>query len=137
MARGWSFVGGLMIVTTITYLNLTTISVIAKDIQSSLIKEREKLDKARASSTATKSSRQRSGQVKPARLQDVIRWPTTKRIADRIKKMWNRDIEKSVRRIQKTDWEKVGSAVQGHMKRARERMVTSFERMGEGSKKST
>jgi hypothetical protein len=125
-----------MIVTTITYLNMTTISVIAKDIQSSLVKERKKLDDARTSAAATTQASPSTEGSRP-RVKDMISWPTTTRVADRIKKMWNEDIEKSVRRLQETDWEKVGGAVQDHMKRARQRMVTSFERMGEDSKKST
>ena len=139
MARGWSFVGGLMIVTTITYLNMTTITVIAKDIQTSLIRERKKLDDARnnsiqssSSTTATTSTPQQ-----PPKLGDIIKWSTTTRVADRIKKMWNEDIERSVRRMQNTDWERMGRAVEGHMKRARERIATSFERMGEDSKKNS
>lgn len=120
-----------MIVTTITYLNMTTITVVAKDIQTSLQRERKKLDEARTTTTSTpESSRQ-------PRVGDMIKWSATTKVADRIKKMWNEDIEKSVRRLQNTDWEKVGKAVEGHMKRARERMATSFDRMGEDSKKST
>jgi len=110
---------------------MTTITVIAKDIQTSLLKERKKLEEARTS-TQTPTSESRT-----PRMAEVLSWPTTTRVADRIKRIWNEDIEKSVRRLQKTDWEKVGSAVQSHMKRARERMATSLERMGEDSKKST
>lgn len=128
MTRGWSFVGGLMVVTTITYLNLTTITVIAKDIQSALIRERKKLDDA---AKKTQSSPQ------SPRMVDMVKWPTPTRVADRVKKMWNQDIEKSVRRMQTTDWERMGRAVEAHMKRAKERMAVSFERMGEDSKKKS
>jgi hypothetical protein len=124
MARGWSFVGGLMVVTTITYLNLTTITVIAKDIQSALIRERKKLDDA-------------AKKPQSPRMADIVKWPTPTRVADRVKKMWNEDIEKSVRRMQTTDWERMGRAVEAHMKRAKERMAVSFERMGEDSKKKS
>jgi hypothetical protein len=139
MARGWSFVGGLMIVTTITYLNMTTITIIAKDIQTSLIRERKKLDDARNNSAQSSSSATTatSSTQDPPKLGDIITWPTTTRVADRMKKIWNEDIERSVRRMQNTDWERMGRAVEGHMKRARERMATSFERMGEDSKKNS
>jgi Altered inheritance of mitochondria 5 len=141
MGRVWSFVGGLMFVTTITYLNMTTITIIAKDIQTSLIRERKKLDDARNNSTQSTSSTATTTTTasaqQPPKLGDIIKWPTTTRVADRMKKIWNEDIERSVRRMQNTDWERMGRAVEGHMKRARERMASSFERMGEDSKKNS
>ena len=132
MARGWPFVGGLLIVTTVTYLNMNTITAIAKDIQSSLIKERKKLEEARAgASPSPESSDTDKGR-------DHIRFRTT-RVSERIKKMWNQDIERSVRRLQNTDWERMVKSVEARVKRARERMLTSFERMGgdESKKNST
>jgi len=135
MGRGWSFVGGLMIVTTITYLNMSTITIIAKDIQTSLIRERKKLDDARNASQSTSSTTSASAQ--PPKLGDMVKWPTTTRVADRIKKMWNEDIERSVRRLQNTDWDRMGRTVEGHIKRARERISNSFERLGEDSKKNS
>src|SRR5947207_2103612 len=140
MARGWSFVGGLMIVTTITYINMNTITIIAKDIQTTLIRERKKLDDARnnsSSSSTTATTTTASPQQLPPKLGDIIKWPTTTRVSDRMKKMWNEDIERSVRRMQNTDWERMGRAVEAHMKRARERMATSFKRMGGDSKKNS
>jgi hypothetical protein len=134
MARGWSFVGGLMIVTTITYLNMTTITAIAKDIQASLVRERKKLDDARNAQAQASGTTDSSQQ--PAKVGD-IKWATTTRVAERIKKMWNEDIERSVRRMQNTDWERMGRSLESHLKRARERMATSLERMGEDSKKKS
>ena len=127
MARGWSFVGGLMIVTTITYLNINTIQVVAQDIQNSVIRERKKLEDARNQSPTTSTTRREFGKV--------IVWPTPTRVVDRIKQMWNEDIERTVRRMQKTDWERMGKAVEQHMKRAKERMVSSLGRVEEESKK--
>lgn len=134
-SRGWSFVGGLLIVSTITYLNISTITLLSENIQSSLSRESKKLDAAK----------NRSQQASPdttvghvPRVGDIVKWPTTTRVADRIKKMWNEDIEKGIRQVQKTDWERMGREFREHMKRARERVATSFERMGEDStKKST
>ena len=127
MARGWGFVGGLMIVTTITYMNLTTIGVVAKNIQASLIREQKKLENARNAQT--------SGEPSQPTIAASIKWASPGRVADRIKKIWNEDIERSARRIQNTDWERMGQAVESHMKRARERMASSWERMGSGDSK--
>jgi Altered inheritance of mitochondria 5 len=128
MARGWPFVGGLMIVTTVTYINMTAITAIAKDIQTSLLREKRKLDEARNPQASTDSPPPSAG---------LLKWPSSTRVTDRIKKMWNEDIERSVRRMQKTDWERMEKEVEAHMKRARERMSTSFERMGQDSKKNS
>lgn len=135
MARFSPFIGGLLIVTTITYLNFRTVLVVAKDIQATLLRERKKLDEA------ANAARQRHTDVAAARANgdtktvgDSVTWPTAK-IADRAKKIWNEDIEKSVRRMQDTDWVGMGRAVEGHVKKARERMITSFEKISEDSKK--
>jgi hypothetical protein len=135
MARISPFIGGLLIVTTITYLNYTTVLVVAKDIQAALLREQKKLDEAAS------AARQRHTDVAAARANgdtktvgDSVKWPTA-RIADRAKKIWNEDIEKSVRRMQDTDWVGMGRAVEGHVKKARERMITSFEKISEDSKK--
>jgi len=131
MARGWPFVGGLLIVTAITYLNLNTINAAAKDIQVSLARERKKLEAARNAQSAAEEPKKRQ------KASDVFKWSTVTRVGDRIKKIWNEDIERSVRRMQNTDWERMGKALEVHLKRAQERMVTSFERLGEDSKKSS
>jgi hypothetical protein len=135
MARISPFIGGLLIVTTITYLNYTTVLVVAKDIQAALLREQKKLDEAAS------AARQRHTDVAATRANgdtktvgDSVKWPTA-RIADRAKKIWNEDIEKSVRRMQDTDWVGMGRAVEGHVKKARERMITSFEKISEDSKK--
>jgi hypothetical protein len=141
--RGWSFLGGLLIVSTITYLNITTITILSKDIQTSLSRESKKLEAA-ANKNKHPSQQQPQHQssessIPAPQMGDIIKWPiTTTRVADRIKKMWNQDIEKGIRQVQKTDWERLGRGFKEHMKRAQERIVTSFERMGEDStKKST
>ena len=127
-----------MVVTTITYLNMTTITVIAKDIQASLIRERKKLDDARnAHQSSLPSATTTTTGPTPKKLADIIKWPTSTSVGDRIKKMWNEDIERSVKRMQNTDWEKVGRAVEGHVERARKRIYSSFDRMGEDSKKDS
>lgn len=133
MGRGWSFVGGLMIVSTITYLNMTTITVIAKDIQTSLIRERKKLDDARNQSLSPTPSETTASASTPMSNGPggVFKWPSNAKVADRIKKMWNEDIERGIRRIQNTDWERMERNVGGHIKRARERISKSFDRMGQ------
>jgi hypothetical protein len=123
MARGWPFIGGVLVVTTITYLNMTTITVIAKDIQKSLVREQKKLEAAAA---------KKSPQTK-----DQFTWPSRERVADRVKKIWNQDIERSVKRMQTTDWERMGKAVEERVERARERVATSMARIREDSKKSS
>src|SRR5579859_2504444 len=140
--RSWSFLGGLLIVSTITYLNISTIQILAKDMQASLERESRKLQAAKSASktsatsgTKTDSDAER-GSVTP-RIGDLVKWPTTTRVADRIKKMWNEDIEKGIRQVQKTDWERMGRGFKEHMMRAKERMATSFERMGEETKKKS
>jgi|SRR5579859_5263263 len=134
--RGWSFLGGLLIVSTITYLNITTITILSKDIQTSLSRESKKLEEAaKAKSTSGTAASAADGQV--VRVGDIVKWPTTTRVADRIKKMWNEDIEKGIRQVQNTDWERMGRGFKEHMMRAKERMATSFERMGEETKKKS
>jgi hypothetical protein len=130
MARGWPFLGGMLIVTTVTYLNMSTITAIVSDIQSSLIRERRKLDNARHSQAGPDS-------LETPKIDSIVKSPTSTRVSDRIKKIWNEDIERSVRRMQNTDWERMGRAVEAHVKRARERMASSFERLGEDSKKKS
>jgi hypothetical protein len=122
MARGWSFIGGLMIVTTITYLNMELITAKAKAIQSSLARERKKLEEAARNNPNTSEN-------KP------MKWATPQQAADRVKKMWNEDIERGIRRMQTTDWERMGRAVEAQMKRAKERVTDSFS--GEDSKKKS
>ena len=135
MAKGWPFIGGLLIVTTITYLNITTITVVAKDIQTKLLQERRRLENARNSQISGSSD---TSTTNPSTsVGSLAKWPSPTRVTDRVKKMWNDDIERSVRRLQKTDWERMGRNVGQHVKRARERMATSFERMGEDSKKKS
>jgi Altered inheritance of mitochondria 5 len=115
---------------------MNSIQVIAKDIRTSLLRERRKLDDARNSSQAVSASATTTDSAKPAtRLGGIAKWPTSTRVTDRIKKMWNEDIERSVRRMQTTDWERMGKAVESHMKRARERMITSLGRIGDDSSK--
>jgi Altered inheritance of mitochondria 5 len=130
MARGWPFLGGMLIVTTVTYLNMTTITAIVSDIQSSLVRERRKLDNARHSHAVPDSP-------ETPKADGSVKLSTSTRVADRIRKIWNEDIERSVRRMQNTDWERMGRAVEAHVKRARERMASSFERLGEDSKKKS
>jgi len=135
MAKGWPFIGGLLIVTTITYLNMTTITVIAKDFQTKLLKERRRLENARNSQTSGSTD---TPVTNPStNVGSLVKWPSSTRVSDRVKKMWNNDIERSVRRLQNTDWERMGRNVEQHVKRARERIATSFERMGEDSKKKS
>ena len=122
-----------MVVTTITYLNMTTITVVAKDIKTSLIRERKRLDDARHSPQQTSTDSPQP----PPKVGDMVKWPTPTRIADRVKKMWNEDIERSVRRMQNTDWERMGRTLEAHVKRARERIAASFERIGDDSKKKS
>ena len=110
---------------------MSTITVIVKDIQASLLHERKKLDDARNISTATADSPQ------PAQVGNLFKYPTPARFGDRVKKIWNEDIERSIRRIQNKDWERMGRTLEGHVKRARERMISSFERMGEDAKKNS
>lgn len=138
--RGWSFLGGLLIVSTITYLNITTITILSKDIQTSLSREAKKLEAAKdkpqssSSSTSPGTAAAADGVV---RVGDIVKWPTTTSVADRIKKMWNEDIEKGIRQVQNTDWERMGRGFKEHMIRAKERMATSLERMGEETKKKS
>jgi Altered inheritance of mitochondria 5 len=139
MARISPFIGGLLIVTTITYLNFTTVIVVAKDIQAALLREQKKLDEAATAArqrntdrAAARAADRANGDSKT--VGDLVKWPTA-RIADRAKKIWNEDIEKSVRRMQDTDWVGMGRAVEGHVKKARERMITSFEKISDNSKK--
>jgi hypothetical protein len=145
--RGWSFLGGVLIVSTVTYLNMSTIQILAKDMQDTLNRESRKLQAARSGSKSASTSTSQpgtkrgsplEGNVRVRRVEDVVTWSTTGRVADRIKKMWNEDIEKSIRKVQKTDWERMGRGFGEHVKRAKERIVGTFERMGEeGGKKST
>ena len=118
---------------TITYLNITTITILSNDIQTSLSRESKKLEAAKAKSNQPPVAE--DGQV--VRVGDILKWPTTTRVADRIKKMWNEDIEKGIRQVQNTDWERMGRGFKEHMGRAKERMATSFERMGEETKKKS
>jgi hypothetical protein len=120
MAKGWPIIGGLMIVTTVTYLNLTAIKAIARDMRISLESERKKLEAAR------NLNRTLSDKPVPA-----PKRPIEERISDRMKKMWNSDIESTVRRMQKMDWERMGRSVGSHIVQAKERIAGSLERIAE------
>jgi hypothetical protein len=132
--RGWSFVGGLMIVTTITYLNMTQITSVAHAMRETLIVERKRLDAARARSRTASGD---TSTVPSAQTPPSI-WPSPSRVADRVKKMWNEDIDKSVRRMQNTDWERMGRQAAEQLGRARERMASALENrfQGDSTKKS-
>jgi hypothetical protein len=122
MARGWSFIGGLLIVTTVTYLNMSQIKAAAQQFRTLLAEERRKLENARNDSTPTTTGKA-----------DVASMARTTRVVERIKKIWNEDIEHSVRRIQNTDWEATARAVQTSATHAVERL----RRIGEDSKKKS
>jgi hypothetical protein len=116
-----------MIVTSVTYLNMTAIKAIARDMGMSLERERRKLEAARNLNQTSSDTPVPA----PKRPLDV-------RVSERMKKMWNSDIESTVRRMQKTDWERMGRSVGNHIIQAKERIAGSFERIAEedGKKKS-
>jgi hypothetical protein len=133
--RGWSFLGGLLIVSTVTYINIQSITIVAKDMQSTLSRESKKLQSA-SKPTASTTTDKFPTDEETLKMGDTVKWFTTTRVVDRIKKMWNEDIEKGIRQVQNTDWERMSRGFGEHMKRAQERMATSFARnIGEDTKK--
>jgi hypothetical protein len=128
MAKGWPIIGGLMIVTTVTYLNITAIKAIARDVRVSLERERKKLEAARNMNKSTS----------PDQPAPPVKRSYEERFSGRVKKMWNMDVEATVRRIQKADWERMGKVAGTQMKQAKDRVITSLERLqGEDSKKKS
>jgi hypothetical protein len=59
------------------------------------------------------------------------------RLSDRVKKMWNEDMGRTVQRMKNTEWERMGRVVGGRMVEAKERMAGSIERMRDSSKKES
>jgi hypothetical protein len=121
MSRTWAFVGGLLIVSAVTYINISTIKVVTNDIQSSLVRQRKRLEAAR------NASAQRQGlpsDPEPKKGFSVF-IPSANTIADRIKKTWNEDIERTVRKVQDTNWEKVVIASVERFNRLRQRIAES------------
>lgn len=119
MARTWAFVGGLLIASTITYMNMSTIQLVTNDFQRKLLRQRKKLEAARNAnnpnpSSATEPKKGFGGFV-----------PSADTIVTRIKKTWNEDIERTVRKVQETNWERVVSVNTERFNRLRRRITES------------
>jgi hypothetical protein len=128
MSRGWPFLGGILIATSLIFMNLTNITTLSSDLRDSLLQQRKKLDEIRSATP----NEQRPAVDAPAAGAGM-----SSRVGERVKKMWNQDVEKGVRRLQRTDWARVGRTLGEQVKRATERIGTSMGRISEDSKKST
>jgi len=62
-------------------------------------------------------------------------WPDADKIAERTKRIWNEDVEKAVRKIQKTDWNKIVDVMERGMQSAQRRIGASLGRITELPKK--
>ena len=59
------------------------------------------------------------------------------RLSDRVTKMWNEDMGRTVQRMKNTEWERMGRVVGGRLMQAKQRMAGSIERMRDSSKKES
>jgi len=108
MARSWAFIGGVLIVSTVTYINMSTIKLITHDVRTRLETQRKRLEETRnAHNTQSGGSGAESEQTSKGL--GAIKFPTPTSISTRIKKTWNEDVDRTVRKMQNTNWEKVFS----------------------------
>jgi hypothetical protein len=128
MSRTWSILGGLLFTSSILYLHHSETSQLYASIRTTLYRQRRKLEDLRA---ARKERLEQ--ETAHARSNDV-----PERISSRVKKMWNEDVERVVRRVQNADWRGYAKLVRGGVTRAGGRMSDSFSRLSsEETKKST
>lgn len=114
-----------MIVTTVTYLNMTAIKAVGRDMRLSLERERKRLVAARNWNKPLPSDESPK--------QPPKNWD--ERLSNRIKKVWNLDVEATVRRIQNTDWERMVKAARAQMTQATDRVAKSVGRLHEEDSK--
>ena|SRR5271163_3868354 len=117
-SRVWPFVGGALGVAAITYVSYRQIRVASSDAVEKMrdMKRQRELDKGTALEKMGNGSQI---QISKAMI----------RLSDRMKKAWNEDIEKSVRRVQNTDWLRMSQDMGKNLKRAQERVSASVQRM--------
>ena len=119
MARTWAFIGGLLVVSTVTYMNISTIKVVTNDVQRSLIRQRKKLEAAR------NANNPQSPEIPEPKKGFAVFVPSANTIVTRIKKTWNEDIERTVRKVQDTNWERMATVTVERFNRLRRRITES------------
>jgi hypothetical protein len=118
MARSWAFVGGLLVVSTITYINMTSITLLTHDVRKKLERQQKRLAQARNANTQTPGTGTEGEQAKKG----LIKIPTPTSISTRIKKTWNEDVDRTVRKVQNTNWQKVLGNVKDRLARYRRKV---------------
>jgi len=142
-SRGMSFLGGVLTVATLTYIGYHRLQGVEIDVTGKLRKigeERQKiwdrLNKYRPKNgnlqDEVKAVDERRGKAMLKLFQDgkPLQWGG--HLSVRMKKMWNEDIEKSVRRVQTTDWKRIAENMMVQMERAGKRVWNVIPLLGGG-----
>jgi hypothetical protein len=120
MARTWAFVGGLLVVSTITYINMSSIKHLTNDFRKKLERQDKRLAQARnANNPQTPGT---EGEQASKGFRDFIKFPTPTTMSTRIKKTWNEDVDKTVRKVQNTNWKKLFCNATDRLARFRRRI---------------
>jgi Altered inheritance of mitochondria 5 len=120
MSRTWAFVGGLLIVSTVTYINMSTIKVVTYDVRKKLERQQKRLADARNANNPQSSGT--GAEDEEPKKGISLKFPTPTTISTRIKKTWNEDVERTVRKVQNTNWEKVAGKAGERLDRFRRRI---------------
>jgi len=129
MSRGWSFLGGVLLTTSLLFINLNSVTHLTTSAINTLRVQQRKIDELRSRAAE---------QQGPLSDQEKRRREVTRRVSERVKKMWNSDIEKAVRRVRDTNWQRLWMFMGQKMRKAGERISESMGRLSsEESKKST
>jgi hypothetical protein len=148
-SRGMSFLGGVLTVATLTYIGYHRLQGVETDVTGKLrkiVEERQKvwdqLNKYRPKNgnlqDEAKAVDERRGKAMLKLFQDGKPLQWAGHLSVRMKKMWNEDIEKSVRRVQTTDWKRIAENMMVQMERAGKRVWNVIPLLGGGKEnKST